>query len=1095
MTVPILRVQLLGGFNIVYDEVSVTGVNSLRLQSLLTYAILHADSPQSRQHVAFLLWPDTQEAHARNNLRQFLYQLRHGLPDPDRFLAVDANRFYWKTDEAQMIDVQIFDQCLREAAAAEERGEWKFVRQMLEKAVAAYQGDLLPGCYDEWIQPEREHWHRQYFNTWHKLETILEAKQEYAAAQQAAQQLLRLDPLDESTYVSLMRLQGLNKDRAGVQRTYQAAVEILQRELGVEPGEAISDAYAWWRQASHTTLSPSPGTYSVSGQFKLVGRSGEWQRLHSAWLGAVAGRPHFALITGEAGIGKTRLAEELFLEVSQQGMATAQTRSYGAEGRMSLAPVTEWLRSDALRPHIASLAPIWITEIARLLPELLSQFSDLPRPDPITEYGRRQRFFEALARAVLAARFPLLLWIDDLQWCDPETLEWLHFLLRFAQPKGLLILGTARSEESPPDHPLSALARQLRAEDRMSVIELSPLDGAETAKLATQVQGYALNDMANTHLFRETEGNPLFVVETVRAGVIEGTPSGVIPQKITLSSDSPNLPSRVHAIIVGRLAQLTPTARRVAETAAAIGRAFPLDLLLLAGHEEEVVAIQALEELWQRRIVREQHTNTFDFTHDKLREVAYAETSQPQRLLLHRRIAQSLETLNADSLDPISPHLAAHYEQAGIFEKAIPYYQLAGSVAAGVYANENAISMLSRGLALLGQLPASVKRDVQELNLQLALATLYRISKGWASPEEERVMNRAMILSDKVGDDEQRIHTLFGLQTLYVVQAKYEKVERTYIQAEKLFQQTFGTPPPPFAGINLAGARLFMGQLVEARELFEKMVAVRDDKNIRDLQETQGLNYLVHGLAWNSHALWCLGYPQQAFVGAQAAVDFAREFIQPFNQALAVTYLAMLQAWRADTVTFRKYAEKAMMITNEYKATYYTAWTTILTSYALAEMQPAAENLKSLRQAIRLFTETGARVRLPVYYSLLARACLKAARWDEGQDALELALAESLQNNEHWWDAEIHRLRGELMWAQGADLSDVEPTFQRALEVAQSQQAKSLELRAAMSLARLWQHDARPSEGKQLLTQVYSWFSEGLRTPDLQAAKQLISEL
>ena len=1087
---PVLRIQFLGGFKIDYDDLPVFGVNSPRAQSLLAYLVLHADTPQLRQHLAFLLWPDTTESQARNNLRQFIYLLRHALPDADRFLAADASTVYWKIDESQDIDLQRFGCSLREATAAEQRKDLKTMQQLLEQALASYQGDLLPGCYDDWIVPERERLRQGYFAACQKLVRVLELQREYEAALQINQRLLRLDPLDENTYVSLMRLHSLNNNHTGARQTFQIAAETLMRELGVEPGEALRAAY---KRLDHPPqFEPSVSAdQAFANSYRLVGRQTEWQALQSAWRRATDGQAHLFLITGEAGIGKSRLAEELFAWVTSQGFASAYTRSYGTEGRLSLAPATEWLRSKAIRPHLAKLDPVWLTEIARLLPELLREHAGLARPEPISEYGRRQLFFEALARGILSRSQPLLLWIDDLQWCDQETMDWLHFLLRFGPNAPLLILGTARSEESPPEHPVSLLARQLRMENKITTLELSPLDAAETAKLASQVQEHELNDGETIRLFRETEGNPLFVVETVRASMTGST--GV--ESSDWDAETHVLPPRVHAVIVGRLVQLSPQARKVAEIGAAIGRAFTLDLLMHAGHVNIEEATPALDELWQKHIIREQTTNVFDFTHDKLREVAYFETGLPQRRLLHRRVAQALEALHSGELDPISAQVAAHYEQAGLFEQAIPYYQRAGSVVASIYANEDAINLFTRGLDLLKQLPSSLERDAQELDMQLALATLYRISKGWASQEEERVMNRVMVLCDKVGSTEQQIRTLFGLQTLYVVQAKYEKVEHTYRQVEKLFWQTQGVPPPPFVAINLAGARLFTGQFVEASELFGSVIAVRDEKRIRDLQESQGLNYLVHGLAWNSHAQWCIGYPQTALAGAQSAVEIARKFTQPFNQALAITYLAMLQAWRASPEVFSQFAEEANGVTSEYKATYYHAWANILLCFSRAIQQPNADNLNQLNTAIEVFIGTGARVRLPVYYTLMAQACLQAGQFSAGLDALEKALSEALQNNEHWWDSEIYRLRGELLWAQKASVRDIGSIFQHSLEIARVQEAKSLELRAATSLARFFQSRSRNEEAKQCLQGVFTWFKEGFKTPDLQAAQALIEQI
>lgn len=1090
----VLRVQLLGTFSLVYQNTPVKGVNTLRLQSLLAYLILHADSPQLRQHLAFILWPDTDESHARNNLRQYLHQLRQALPDPNRFLVSDSNVVYWKMDPRQVLDVQLFEHASREADAAEQRGDTDGLRQALLRAVSSYEGDLLPGCYDEWITPQRDRLLKQCHRACQKLVRLLETQREYSTALTIAQRLLSLDSLDESTYITLMRLHLLNEDRPSAQRVYQNAVETIRGELGVEPSDALRAAHERVRH-SHRTIAADTGKDTSTRTPKLVGRQAEWEQLRAAWRRAADGDAHLALVTGEAGIGKSRLAEELYNWAAQQGFVTARTRSYAAEGRLALAPVTEWLRSSELRLHFTSLDPLWLTEVSRLLPELLAERKDLAPPEPIGEYGQRQRFFEALARAVLSAPRPMLLWIDDLQWCDPETMEWLHFLLRFEPISSVLILGTSRSEESPPDHPLAGLARQLRSEGKLTSVELAPIDAAETSKLAAEIGGRELDATTAVRLYRETEGNPLFIVETVRAGISESASLDVADAAPAHTRDSRLLPPRVYAVIASRLAQLSPVARHVAELGAAIGRAFTLDLLFRAGNEEEESLTRALDELWQRRIVREKSVNLYDFSHDKLRDVAYVEMSAPQRRLLHRHIARALETLNTDNLDPVSAQIAAQYEQAGLFEQAIPYYHRAGTVAANVYANEDAITLLVRGLELLAQMPPGEKRDAQELLFLLELARLYRITKGWASSDMERLANRAWTLGKKVGNVSQQIETLFLLQTVQVVKPWFDQVLETETEIRRLLAIK-DSPPLAFTKIHWAGAVLHhRGQFIEGRKMFEEMLAQYDEIAILELQASLGVNYVAMGYVWNSHALWCLGYPQKAYESCRHGDRVAREFPHPFSQALTFAYLALLQELRADADTFHAQAEEAFAYTAEHRVTYYYAWANILVHFARAWEQPNSDNLAQLREAIGVFTQTGARLRMPYYLSLLARALDKAGQWDDALGALEDAFAESRRNDEHWWDAELYRLRGELMLARGGDVAKVESQFHQALEIAQMQQGKSLELRAAMSLARLWLSQERKADARRLLVPLYAWFTEGFDTPDLQAAQALISEL
>ncbi len=1097
MTMPSLCLRLLGDFSLIYADQQVTGVNTPRLQSLLAYLALHRDVPQQRQHLAFLFWPDTAEAQARNNLRQLLHQLRQVLPNAEQFLYTDTQVVFWHSITAFHLDVAAFEQKLALGDEARHRNDQHALQSALEQANSLYRGDLLPGCYDEWILSEREGLRQRHRQVVEQLLGLFEGQGNTIAAIPYAQRLIALDPLSEDSYRRLMRLFAQNNDRASALHVYHTCVSTLQREMGVDPDPATREAYEQLMKPRMTSvIQASAHQPLLSASPNLIGREREWKRLHHAWQRSSDGGPHFVLVSGEAGVGKSRLAEEFLLWAGQQGGITAKTRSYPAEGQLSLAPVTQWLRSESLRLKLGQLDRVWLTEVVRILPELLAEQPDLPHYEPVTEYGQRQRFFEALARAVLLTSQPLLLLIDDLQWCDQETLEWLHFLLRFDPQARLLVIGCARQEELLPQHPLHDFLLHLRSSMPVTDITLEPLDAAETAKLASQVAKRQMGIDEGLHLFRETGGYPLFVVETVRANLERGVASSAEAERWQPQFDGTQpLPPRVHAVLVGRLRQLSESARRFVELAAIIGREFTLDLLIGVSNSDTESAVRALDELWHKRIVREHGINSYDFTHDKLREVAYGEISAPQRRLLHHRVAQTLEAIYAHDLDAVSGQIASHYERAGMIEQALPYYQRAAAVAQRMYANEDAINLLSRSLEQLEQLPAQAIRDRRELGLQLALAPIYRVTKGWAAPELERVLDRALALCDTVGDDLQRAQTLYGLQSVYVVQARLERVQMVSDELHTLYQRSLGTLPPPFADTMLAGARLHLGRVTEANAQFAEIIAAHDPDQLLHLQESQGVNYEALARAWQAHALWCLGYPEQALSRGLGAVKLVEDLDQPFNQALVSAYLALLQQLRADEAVARVHAEGSLALTSKFQAPYYRAWADILVSYALALEQPDEECIRKLRDSITAFKASSARLRLPYYLSLLAQVCCKAGRVEEGLAAIKEALTEARTHNERWWDAELHRLRGELLLMHGADIADVEAAFLRAIEIARSQQARSLELRAVMSLAWFWSAQNRSDDAKHRVNNVYGWFTEGFDTPDLQAARAFLERL
>ena len=340
--------------------------------------------------------------------------------------------------------------------------------------------------------------------------------------------------------------------------------------------------------------------------------------------------------------------------------------------------------------------------MARLLPDLLAR-PGLPPPGPLQGDWQRQRLFEALARALLGTHGPLLLLLDDLQWCDRETLAWVHYLLRFDPQARLLILGTLRSEELTNEHPLQSLLATLRREGQLTQINLERLTAAEAATLASQLAGRELDAEAATRLYQDTEGNALFVVETVRLGLgaVEDRgrqgPSSAEPKEQGAAQQT-RLPPTIQAVITARLEQLSAQARELVSVAAVIGRAFSFEVLTATSGWTDEAVNEALDELEQRRIIREQGIDGYDFSHDKLREGAYAALSRARRRLLHRRVAGTMERLFGSSPDAHLADLTYHFFEVGVWEKALAYGQRAGEQAYRLYAPQAAIEQMTRAL-------------------------------------------------------------------------------------------------------------------------------------------------------------------------------------------------------------------------------------------------------------------------------------------------------------------------------------------------------------------------------------------------------------
>ena len=1039
-----LDVVLFGEFRVRSEGSLLASLRSPRTQALLGYLALHPGTPQARQQVANLFWPDSTEAQARTNLRRELHSLRAGLPDPDAVLAVDQTSLWWRDDGTCRIDVVAFADAADRADAAVERGDATGFAESARTAVALYGGDFLPALYDDWVLVQRERLCRRCVSL---LDGLIEVvgRDDIGWAATYARRRVELQPLEEVGHRTLVDVLARTGDRAAALQAYHRCISVLERDLDVPPSPETVEVYQRLFGADPRT-DPDRASAPARQRSPFVGREDELRTLRAAWAEATAeghGSARLVVISGEAGIGKSRLADELLAAVRQAGGAAASARCFAGDRPPPLAPVAAWLRSDACRPAIERLEPAWRVEVARLVPELGADPSaDGAGSVQSGDTWYRHRFFEGLVRAFLGPQ-PRALLLDDVQWCDVDTLTWLELCLHLGADAPLLVVTTVRSEEVPDNPDLVALLGRLRASGTVVDLELGPLREAETAELATVLLGPDVDTSSVTQLQALAGGFPLFVVEAARSRQHERD-TGL---------DARGLP-RVQAVLAGRFTQLSVGAQQLAGLAAAIGRDFSLDLLTEASDMEADGVVDALDELWRRLLVREQSVTTYDFSHDLLRATAYDKLSPPQRRRLHRRVAQALALLHADGIDAVAGQIADQYDRGGLVARAVPFYEQAVEEAARVFAYRQAVQLAERGLALVAGLPPSGQRDSRELQLRAASAEPRNALGGWTSADARQNLEKILELSERTGDRSMEVVSLVGLWGMSFVQGKL--AEGLSFAERALATSDDSAGLSPYAHMAVAGSLTSAGDPRRALPHFE----VATSPLARADFEVLGFAPRVMAWGWGAHACWLTGRVDEARVRAATAIETADDLAMPFGRAMAVAYAAITHQLRGDRRQTLELSQEVQELSTRYEVAYYQHWGEVLEGWVRGGDEGAA----LMDEGIRRLRERGVASRLPYYLALLAETLLDAGRAGQAAAALAEARRVAQHHADWWWLPELCRLEARLHPGPDGD-----EQLERALDVAGDHGSASLALRAGADLAERLVERGEADHGRRLV--------------------------
>ena len=890
------------------------------------------------------------------------------------------------------------------------------------------------------------------------------------------------------------------------------------------PAGRAGDGQTRGRRGQPSEPAKLPAAHSPATQRSLfVGRGPELERL-ADWFGrALHGTRQVVFISGEAGIGKTSVVEA-FLDrlaaadkplvlrgqcVEQYGAGEAYLPVLDALGRLCRLHRGEFLLEALLR-----YAPTWLAQLPWLLSD--ATLEDVQRR---ILGASQERMLREMAEGLeaLTQEHPVIVWLDDLHWSDPSTLDLLAFLAKRQEAARLLVIGTYRPVDAIiSQHPLRSVQRELQLHGQCEELVLDYLSETDVqAYLADRCSQTVLPQRLAGLIHQRTDGNPLFMVSVVDALAAAGllADSGQVRslQEIEAAVTG-SLAGSLQGFIERQIERLDTEERAVLEAASIAGVEFVVSAVAAGLEKDE----EDVEDVCARLATRQQFLRDesgrewpdgtlgtrYRFIHAVYQEVFYAGLPRSRRTRLHQRVGEHLEACQGDRTTEAAAELASHFERGDDLLRAVSYYRQAGENALRRHGYQEAIAQCQHGLALLKKLPPGLTRDQYEVGLCLTLGPALIATKGHAVPELEQVYLNARTLCQELGEPDLLFPVLWGLMAQYLLRAQ---LGRARSLGEQLLRLA-GTRHEPAllleASLGQGSALLWSGQLELGSRHFERAMDLYDAAQHRSHAFVYGQDPGVVCQIQAAFTLWLRGYPDRAMKLSQEALRLAQDTEHPYTLAYGLNWMAMVHQFCRAADEVRRWAEASLAVSGKNGFAHLTAVATVLHGWALVEQGHRQEGLAQSREGIAM-SEAGETVLLrPYYLGLLAAGYAKQGDTAQGLRLLNEALELIEQTGEEWWAAELWRTKGILLQNQGISsggkteqAGHVEECLMQARTLAHRQQAKALELRAAIDLGRLWHTQGKKDRARTTVAEVYKWFTEGRDTRDLKDAQALLHVL
>ena len=910
------------------------------------------------------------------------------------------------------------------------------------------------------------------------------------------------------------RLQGVAEPNSVVigESTRKLLGNLFQlEELGAQDLKGISGPVRAWAALRPASVESRFDALHASGLTELVGREEELEILLRRWAKSKNSEGQVVLLSGEPGIGKSRLAAALMERIAPEPhthmryfcspqhtdsalypiisqMERAAGFAYDDTAQAKLDKLDALLARSSTLPHDAAL-----------LAEMLSLPNDGRHPKlELVAQQRRQKTLEALTTQLelLARSNPVLMVFEDVHWLDPTSLEALGRTVDRLKTLRVLLIITHRPEFEP-----LWLGRPY-----VTALNLNRLGDRDIATLIDQVTGSkSLPESVRRDIMERTDGIPLFVEEMTRA-VLETASRGDAGK--TIAAVPPTalaVPASLHASLMARLDRLG-AAKEVAQIGAVIGREFSQPLLAAVALKDEKALQSALDALTEAGLLfrlGEPPSASYVFKHALVQDVAYGTLLREPRRALHARIAETLESKFSEIADNHPEVLARHCTEAGLIEKAARLWGKAGQWSLERSALVEAAEQLQRALNQISALPITTALRREQIRLQIGLMTALVNVKGYAAAETKAAEERARLLieeAEALGEPPEDPLLLFSV--LHGVWwANYVAFNGDVMRdlAEQLLglAEKQGAIAPVMIGHRAMGnSLLHAGKIAECRAHFDHAIALYNPEQHRALATRFGQDMKVIVLSWRALAQWLLGYPEAALADANEAIRYAREIGHAATLMYALGIAPLVLVVRGDYATASQLSDEVIALAEEKRALFWKVFGMRLRGQCLALTGRATEAVEVLTSAADAYRSTGSTALVPLDQLYFATAYAELGQFADASACIGDATAALQKNKDRLWEAEVLRMTGEVAFnSSEPSVGQAEAHFERALFVARQQQAKSWELRAAMSLARLWRDQGKRQQARELLAPVYGWFTEGFETLDLKEAKALLEEL